>query len=127
MRLLLDSHAFLWFANDDRQLSSHARRALENSANPILLSVASFWEMAIKFGLGKLRLQPSFEEFMAANLPNGFQILPITFQHTVVYSKLPLHHRDPFDRMLIAQAIADDLTIVTGNAAFRKYRVKRVW
>ena len=127
MSLLFDTHAFLWFVHDDPQLSARARRAIDDAENVLVVSIASLWEISIKVNIGMLEMRPSFEEFVRVQLRTGFRLLPIEFRHTATYVQLPLHHRDLFDRMLIAQAIADDLTIVTGDAAFRKYRVKRIW
>ncbi len=104
MRLLLDTHTFLWFISDDPSLSSNAKSLLE-SDNDLFLSTASLWEIAIKFSLGKLSLPNKFEIFVSEQLrANAIDILQIDLKHLAVISNLPFHHKDPFDRLLIAQA-----------------------
>lgn len=105
MRLLLDTHTFLWFLADDPQLSPAARRLIEDGTNEILLSMASLWEIAIKVSLGKLTLGGAFATFIPDQLTlNAFGLLPIELAHVTAVAALPFHHRDPFDRLLIAQA-----------------------
>ena len=131
MRLLLDTHAFLWWVNDHDALSSRARASIADRGNECLLSLASCWEMAIKVGIGKLELpgKPGkiirfVEEQLAAN---GFRSLPIELPHVARVATLPFRHRDPFDRLLAAQALAEDLTLVSADPVFRKYGIKRIW
>src|SRR5262245_57878951 len=105
MNLLLDTHSFLWFVTGSLNLSRQARTLIEDPANQPLLSVASLWEMAIKIGLGRLTVEPPFETFISRQLElNGFDLLPIQLRHVAAVITLPFHHRDPFDRLLIAQA-----------------------
>lgn len=105
MRLLLDTHAFLWFVLNDPQLSVTAQNVIADPANDILISPASYWEIAIKVALGKLDLHASYDDFMQHGIiDNDMEILPIEPKHTSRLTTLPLHHRDPFDRLLIAQA-----------------------
>ena len=127
MRLLLDTHALLWFAAGDSRLARRARRAIEDDANAVLLSAASVWEMAIKISLGRLTLPTTATEFMRSKLQSGLEMLPVDWSHAAAVETMPFHHRDPFDRLLIAQAQLEDLTIVTGDPAFRKYNVRIVW
>ena len=123
MRLLLDTHVFLWWRSDSPNLRSEVKGAIAN-ADSVLVSAASAWEVAIKLGLGKLRipgpLEPAVEE-------SGFIKLAVTFQHAAVVQTLPNHHHDPFDRMLIAQALVEGLTIVTHDRNFRSYQVPVLW
>jgi PIN domain nuclease of toxin-antitoxin system len=127
-RLLLDTHAFLWWINDAPELTDAARLAIADANNACCLSMASCWEMAIKSSLGKLRLARSIERFVSEQLAaNGFVLLNIELRHTAKLEKLPFYHRDPFDRLLIAQAISEKLTIVTADSVFSGYNVKLLW
>lgn len=127
-RLLLDTHAFLWWVDDAPQLSRRARTAIANAQNDCYVSLASCWEMAIKVSLGKLTLPNAIERFIPEQLAaNRFRLLEIDFRHVALVSSLPLHRRDPFDRLLAAQALEEDLTIVSNDPAFRSYMVRRIW
>ena len=127
MRVLLDTHAFLWFVADDDRLPPRARTAIAG-AEEAFLSMASCWEMAIKISLGKLTLTAPLERFLPEQLAiNQFQVLPIDLDDAMRVAALPWHHRDPFDRLLAAQALQDRLPIVSADPAFQKYGVKRVW
>lgn len=128
MRLLLDTHAFLWWVQGAPDLSSKARAAIADPENECLLSLASCWEMAIKLSLGKLELASTLDRFVPEQLAaNQFQQLEIGFRHIARVAKLAFHHRDPFDRLLAAQALEERLTIVSADAMFRRYGVKRIW
>ncbi len=128
MNLLLDTHALIWFLENDPKLSAAAREVIEEPANQRWVSMASGWEMAIKSQLGKLRLPLVFEGlFPGALEARGFSILPIQAGHLHRYHALPLHHRDPFDRLLVAQALADGFTVVGTDPAFDAYGVPRIW
>jgi len=128
VRLLLDTHTFLWFLSADPQLSATARTLIEDGDNEVYLSVGSLWEMAIKIGLGKLSLGRPYETFIPDQLARtGIDLLTITFGHTARVLTLPSHHRDPFDRLLIAQALVEGLSIVGVDAAFDAYGVARLW
>ena len=128
MRLLLDTHTFLWFVLNDPQLSAGAQSLINDPANDILISPASYWEIAIKVGLGKLNLHAPYDDFMRRGIDgNDFEILPIEPRHTSLLTTLPLHHRDPFDRLLIAQASIEAIPIVGMDAAFDSYGVRRLW
>lgn len=128
MRLLLDTHAFLWWVNDAPELSGKARSAIGKGQNECFLSIASCWEMAIKASLGKLVLSQSVERFIPEQLAaNSFRLLEIDFRHTAKVETLPFHHRDPFDRLIVAQAMSEKLTLVTADSALSQYGVKRIW
>ena len=128
MNVLLDTHTFLWFVAGEEKLSPKARTAIENPDNVKLVSMASFWEIAIKVSLGRLSLTQPFRHFLTSQMEiNGFNQLQIEITHLDVVRGLPLHHRDPFDRLLAAQCIADDLTLFSADAAFDPYPVKRIW
>lgn len=128
MDLLLDTHAFLWWSEDNGRLSADARRAIEDDTNVILISAASAWEIATKYRLGKL---PGAEA-LARDVPGaissqGFAELSITVADAVRAGALPGPHRDPFDRMLIAQSRARDLVLVSNEVLFDQYGVRRLW
>jgi len=128
MKLLLDAHALLWFIGNDSQLSTAARENIESPAHEKLVSVASLWEIALKLSLGKLKLPRPFAEVFPQQLEvNGFELLPISCMQLNQLAELPFHHRDPFDRLLIAQALTDDLTIITRDIAFSQYPAKTTW
>ena len=118
-RLLLDTHAFIWWREDSPRLGANARRAITGAAL-VYVSVATAWEAAIKVSVGKLKLPDTIE---AGVHDSGFEQLTITFGHTEIVARLPLHHRDPFDRMLVAQAQLEELTIVTRDPSFSLYDV----
>lgn len=127
MRLLLDTHAFLWFAGGDPRLPSQARRAMEAPDAELVLSAATVWEIAIKSGLGRLKLPEPLPEYLAQKVAEGFRLLPVEAFHAASVESLPSHHRDPFDRLLVAQAMAERMPIVTGDTALRAYPVKVIW
>ncbi len=128
MRALLDTHAFLWFVLDDRQLSVAAKVILSDPDNELLLSPASYWEIAIKVRLGKYHVPESFQDFMTDQIVrNQLVVLPITVAHTAIVATMPMHHRDPFDRLLIAQATSENVPVVSGDSIIDAYGVKRLW
>ncbi|HSI58362.1 MAG TPA: type II toxin-antitoxin system VapC family toxin [Ideonella sp.] len=128
MRLLLDTHAFLWWVMDHPSLSAVARSAIADPDNECLLSIASAWEIAIKTSLGKLDVGVNLERFIPEQLAvNRFQQLPLALGHVLRVASLPWHHRDPFDRLLIAQCQADSLTLVSADASMRHYDVALLW
>jgi PIN domain nuclease of toxin-antitoxin system len=127
MKLLLDTHIFLWFIMGSSNLSVHSRDLIEDVANQKFLSVASLWEIAIKSSLGKLILSAPFDTLIPQQLSlNGFELLNIEINHTAVVATLPFHHRDPFDRLLIAQAMVEKMPLVSVDAAFDAYPVTRL-
>lgn len=117
MNLLLDTHVFLWWLAGDARLGPRTRETIAKSP-AAFVSVASAWEAAIKIGLGRLRMPESFERGIEAG---GFRPLPITFEHAEGVAKLPRHHGDPFDRMLVSQALCEGLRLVTADRAFTRY------
>lgn len=122
MKLLLDTHAFLWFLAGSEQLSDAAREAMADRHNELLLSTASLWEMAIKHSLGKLTLTQPFDELIPEQLRLlGIQTCSIELRHLSRLIALPMHHRDPFDRLIIAQGLSDNLTVVTRDHHFDAY------
>jgi PIN domain nuclease of toxin-antitoxin system len=123
VRLLLDTHVFLWWSDDDRRLRSGVRDVIL-AADRICVSVASAWEVAIKSALGKLAVGVPFEQAIDIN---GFDKLVIDFRHAAAVTELPPHHGDPFDRMLIAQARVEGLTLVTHDRKFEPYPVHVLW
>jgi len=127
MNLILDTHTFMWFVNGDKNLTTKARKTIENPSNFSHISIASLWEMAIKISLGKLEIKYPFEQVLTQIYENGFEILPITFEHTLVISKLEFHHRDPFDRLIVVQAMTERMTIISKDKAFDDYKVTRLW
>src|SRR4051812_23032203 len=128
MRVLLDTHTFLWFALDDASLGAAARASIVDPGTEKLISPASYWEISIKMSTGKLRLGQPFEQSMHAGIEgNGFTVLPITVKHAAVVATRPFHHRDPFDRLLVAQALAEDIPVATADSVFDRYGVRRVW
>jgi len=128
MRLLLDTHTFLWWLADDPSLSAKARSAIADGRNECFLSLASCWELAIKCSLGKLRLNQPIERFIPDEMSaNGFHLLAIDFRHVAKVETLPFYHRDPFDRLLAAQALLDKMTIVSCDTVLSEYGVKRIW
>jgi len=128
VRLLLDTHSFLWFVGGDSSLSIAVRLLIEDADNVVLLSAASVWEIAIKVSLGKLHLEQPFDVLIPQQLlVNHIELLGITLQHTAMVARLPFHHRDPFDRLLIAQAIVEQIPVITRDPAFDAYPVQRLW
>ncbi|MBI4265360.1 MAG: type II toxin-antitoxin system VapC family toxin [Acidobacteria bacterium] len=126
MRVLLDTHAFLWWVEADQRLSAAARQAIA-AASQGFFSIASCWELAIKVSLGKLALSKPIGRIAEDLGANEFQLLEIDLNDVARVAALPFHHRDPFDRMIVAQALNDELTIVSADPVFEKYGVKRVW
>jgi PIN domain nuclease of toxin-antitoxin system len=127
MDLLLDTHSLIWFLNGDEKLSDKAKSAIEDTSNSKIVSIASIWEIAIKISLDKFRFPKGFKHFLDLVEDNGFEILPITFEHTIELTTLEYLHRDPFDRLLIAQCIADKLIIVTKDENIKRYSIKTIW
>lgn len=128
MKLLLDTHTLLWFALGDQRCSPKARQLIENPTHEKWVSPASYWELAIKIGLGRYSLPGFFEDFMATAIEgNGFSILPILPRHTAMLIHLPHHHRDPFDRLMIVQAMAELMRVVSADEAFDAYPIQRLW
>ena len=128
MRLLLDTHTFLWWINNDSSLSEPARIAVSSQVNECYLSLASCWELAIKTSIGKLQLTKTVDRFIPEELAaNDFQLLSIDFRHVAKVETLPFHHRDPFDRLLVAQALIEKMIIISADAVLSEYGIKRLW
>ena len=127
MAYLLDTHTFLWFASGDNQLPATVRDKIKDIHQPCFLSTASLWEITIKKQIGKLTLDISLEELFNYADRNQIEIVPINYAHLIVLSNLPKHHSDPFDRLIISQAIAENLIILTRDKRIKKYKVEQQW
>ena len=128
MKLLLDTHTFIWYVTNNRKLSTTAQHLINDGDNEILLSIASVWEMAIKYSIGKLTFKLPFEAFISEQLVvNDIDLLSIRVEHINTIANLELHHRDPFDRLIIAQAMVEQIPIVGLDKAFDFYEVEKLW
>jgi PIN domain nuclease of toxin-antitoxin system len=128
MNLLLDTHVFLWWNEANPKLSRRARQLLSDPDNALYLSAASVWEMVLKAQSGKLGLPTVPAVYIPARLQHyGMQPLPVTIEHVLALSTLPSYHRDPFDRMLVAQGLVEGLAIVTRDSQVRRYAVETIW
>jgi PIN domain nuclease of toxin-antitoxin system len=128
VRFLTDTNAFLWFITDSPRLPVKAKGLLESRDNERFLSIASVWEIAIKASLGKLTFHKPVEEFIPEQIAiNAFTMLDISVAHALQAARLPFHHRDPFDRMLVAQCLAEGMPLVSSDNALDAYRVQRLW
>jgi PIN domain nuclease of toxin-antitoxin system len=126
--LLLDTHTLLWFLWDDPKLSATAKELVENASNRKLVSIASCWEIGIKAGLGKVRLGSPSGEFLSREIArNNFDLLPISLEHVTRVESLPLHHRDAFDRLLVAQALVERMPLASKDSLFEQYGIARLW
>lgn len=132
MQFLIDTHAFLWFVSNSKELSQTAKTIIEDGQNEIFISIASLWEISIKTALGKLSIKGNYDSVIDDLNDNSIQILPINFAHTVEQNRLPFHHhRDPFDRIIIAQAIVENIDFISADNVFDDYlkgkSIKRIW
>ncbi len=127
MKLLLDTHVLIWFAHNHANLPTSIKQLIENKQNTRFVSMGTFWEMSIKMALGKLHLAMSLQEFYDLIIANGIEVMPILFSHVDYLPKLPLHHQDPFDRLIIAQAIVEQCHIVSKDTNFPLYTPNIVW
>lgn len=127
MNYLLDTHTLIWFLNGDKNLSEKSKNIIENQENSTFISVATIWEIAIKISLKKFKFKHGFKKFLDLVADNGFHIIPISFEHAITVSSLEFIHRDPFDRLIIAQAITDEFTIITKDDLIAKYNVETLW
>jgi PIN domain nuclease of toxin-antitoxin system len=126
--LLLDTHAFLWFITDDPQLSAAAKVLIADADNEILVSPASYWDIAIKVSIGRYLLTVPYETFITQSIDgNGFTILPIEPGHMAVLTAMPSHHRDPFDRLLVAQAQVEKVSVVSHDGILDQYGINQIW
>ena len=128
MRLLIDSHALIWFVDQHQQLSAVSHAAMSNPSNELLLSAGSIWEIGIKVGLGKLVLTQPYLLWMSQALSDlGITVLPITVEYADAQASLPKHHSDPFDRLIVAQAIIEKVSIVSADGRMDAYGITRLW
>lgn len=128
MNILLDTHAFLWFIDENPRLSDSARVLIEAEDSQPFLSMASLWEMAIKISLSKLQLEHPYENFIPQQLAiNGIGILNLSLEHIAAIATLPFHHRDPFDRLIAVQSKIEKMTLVSADPSFDAYEIERVW
>ena len=128
MNVLLDTHAFLWLATGDDRLSETARKTFLNQENSLFFSAASYWEICIKMSLGKISLKTGWFQTIQTEMEiNAIQWLPIEMKHCAKVIKLPFHHRDPFDRMLVAQAITEKMQLLSRDSRLSAYSIKRIW
>jgi PIN domain nuclease of toxin-antitoxin system len=127
MRILLDTQAFIWFVENDKQLPVKIKKEIEDTDNTIIVSIASLWEMTIKMTLNKLRLGCEIQDMIEKVYHNGFEIMPILPDHIIKLSTLEYFHRDPFDRIIISQALSENIIIVSSDKIFDDYKVKRKW
>jgi PIN domain nuclease of toxin-antitoxin system len=124
LKLLLDTHAALWYLSDDDQLGENARRHLDDDSNQVLLSAAVVWEIAIKRSVGKLDVPNGYLPLL---LGAGVQPLPVSLEHAAAVEALPLHHRDPFDRILVVQAVSEQAALVSRDTVLEPYGVSTIW
>jgi len=127
MNNLLDTHTFIWFIEDSEHLSTRSKQIIEASDSVNYLSIASLWEIAIKISLDKLELKTPFTKIIEQINLNGFNILPVDFEDTLIVSSLPYFHKDPFDRIIISQAINKSFTIITIDEQISRYGVNTFW
>jgi PIN domain nuclease of toxin-antitoxin system len=131
MKYLIDTHTFLWFSEGSAKLSNLAKQLILDKNNEIFISIASLWEISIKTSINKLTITSAYELIIEDVTENDMEILPINFAHTVIQNKLPFHHRDPFDRIIVSQAIAENMNLISKDAVFDTYfadkSVKRIW
>lgn len=128
MNVLLDTHAFLWWATEDAALSSRARRVIEAPRNDVFLSAVSVWEIVVKSRLGRLRLELPVETMLSDQMArHGFQPLALQFQHVLALDALPPHHSDPADRLLVAQALVEGMTLISRDRWTKAYPVRATW
>lgn len=127
MNLLLDTHTVIWSLTNPLEVSQNPRQLIESLENKCFVSIGSLWEMAIKSSLGKLELPHGINPFFKLIPEAGFELLPISINHVLEVHGLPFHHKDPFDRMLIAQAKSENLTVISKDPEFKKYDINVIW
>ena len=131
MKYLIDTHTFLWFVSGSFELSNTAKDNIENPMNQVFISIASLWEISIKTSIGKLQIIGEYETVIDDVTENNISILPISFAHTVIQNKLPFYHKDPFDRIIVAQTISEQMSFISCDEIFDAYlqteRVDRIW
>ncbi|MCF8235198.1 MAG: type II toxin-antitoxin system VapC family toxin [Bacteroidales bacterium] len=127
MNLLIDTHAIIWFISVSENLPIQVRKLIEPPSNNCFVSIASYWEIGIKSSIGRLTLKTDLRTVFQTIDQSGFELLPITTEHVLQNADLDFHHADPFDRIIIAQAIVENLTVVTKDSEFNKYGIKCIW
>ena len=128
MRVLIDTHALLWWINNDPRISWRAREVFSAGENKLLFSAASGWEMAIKVNLGKLTVEGPLGSYLSKHLVDvAVEVLPVSLRHAVGVADLPNHHRDPFDRLIVAQALAEGIPVLTADPLVTRYPVETIW
>jgi PIN domain nuclease of toxin-antitoxin system len=127
MKLLLDTHIAIWFVIDNKQLPKSAKQLIEDPENHCFISIATLWEMGIKHSLGKLKLKAELNKIFELFFESGLVLLPITPDHILTNTSLPFHHRDPFDRLIIAQAKREGYSIISKDLEFENYDVNLIW
>jgi len=131
MKFLIDTHTFLWFISGSNELSKIAKEIIETDNNDIFISIASLWEISIKTAIGKLKILDSYDTVINDVIENEISILPVNFIHTVMQNKLPFHHSDPFDRIIVSQAIVENMNFISRDNVFDLYledkRIRRIW
>ena len=131
MKYLIDTHTFLWFSEGSTQLSTKAKELIIDKNNEIFVSIASLWEISIKTSIRKLEIKGEYESIIDDVTDNGMEVLPINFAHTAIQNKLTFFHRDPFDRIIIAQAILENMNVISKDEIFDAYliekNIKRIW
>lgn len=125
---MVDTHAFMWWINEDARLSKDARGIFSNGKNELLFSAASGWEMAIKVGLGNLEITGELGPYLSAHLAeNAIEVLPVSLRHAVAVADLPRHHRDPFDRLLVSQAMVEETPVLSADPLIARYSIEVIW
>ena len=127
MEFLLDTHGLIWFINGDKQLPNNAKKLIKDIHNKCYVSVATIWEIAIKISLNKLDLNGGFSEISRIIVKYDFELLPISIEHIAEIINLDFHHRDPFDRIIIAQGKVENIPVVTKDKIFERYQIDTIW
>jgi len=127
MNAIIDTHAVIWFITDDKKLSKKARSFIKNIDNRCFVSIASLWEMGVKYSFGKLELKTDLANIINIIESGGFTYLPISKEEILINSELEFYHRDPFDRLIIAQAIKEEIPVITKDQYFNEYKIKTIW
>jgi len=127
MAALLDTHTFLWFVSGDKQLPEKIKNKILDINEPCYISIASLWEITIKIQIGKLKIDISIEDLFKYADRNQIEIVQITAEHLLVLASLPQHHNDPFDRLIVSQAISENMTLYSKDKGLKKYKIKQEW
>ena len=127
MAVLLDTHTFLWFVSGDKQLPEKIKNKILDINEPCYISIASLWEITIKIQIGKLKIDISVEDLFKYADRNQIEIVQITAEHLLVLGSLPQHHNDPFDRLIVSQAISENMTLYSRDKGLKKYKIKQEW